>query len=50
MEEKPQISQERQEILNRIKDNSILKGITISGGEPLCKQNIKKLDIILSSL
>ena len=30
-----------QEILDKIKDNSILKGITISGGEPLCKENIK---------
>ena len=33
----------KEEILNRIKDNSILKGITISGGEPLCKQNIKEV-------
>ena len=30
----------KQEILNRINENSILKGITISGGEPLCKENI----------
>jgi len=33
----------KQEILNKIKDNSILKGITISGGEPLCKENIKEV-------
>lgn len=37
----------QQEILNKIKDNSILKGITISGGEPLCKENIPEvLDFI----
>lgn len=29
-----------EEILERIKENSILNGITISGGEPLCKENI----------
>ena len=29
-----------QEIIDRICENSILKGITISGGEPLCKENI----------
>mgnify|MGYP004670743547 FL=1 len=29
-----------EEILKRIKGNSILNGITISGGEPLCKENI----------
>lgn len=29
-----------QEILKRIEENSILNGITISGGEPLCKENI----------
>ena len=29
-----------QDLLDRIKENSILKGITISGGEPLCKENI----------
>lgn len=37
----------KQEILDKIKDNSILKGITISGGEPLCKENIPEvLDFI----
>lgn len=30
----------QQQIIERICQNSILKGITISGGEPLCKQNI----------
>ena len=29
-----------EEILKRIKENSILNGITISGGELLCKENI----------
>lgn len=29
-----------EEILKRIEENSILNGITISGGEPLCKENI----------
>ena len=29
-----------EEILKRIKENSILNGITISGGDPLCKENI----------
>ena len=28
-----------EEILNKIKENSILKGVTISGGEPLCPEN-----------
>ncbi len=32
-----------QEIIDRICENSILKGITISGGEPLCKQNIPEV-------
>lgn len=30
----------KEEIIERIKENSILKGITISGGEPLCKENV----------
>lgn len=33
----------KQEILNRIQENSILKGITVSGGEPLCKENIAEV-------
>lgn len=31
-------------ILERIKENSILKGITISGGEPLCPENINDVN------
>jgi len=33
----------KQEIIDRICDNSILKGITISGGEPLCNENITEV-------
>lgn len=33
----------REEILERIKNNCIIKGITISGGEPLCKENIPEV-------
>jgi len=32
------------EIIERIKNNSILNGITISGGEPLCKENISEVN------
>lgn len=38
---------DKQAIIDRICENSILKGITISGGEPLCKENIPEvLDFI----
>lgn len=38
---------DKEKIINRICENSILKGITISGGEPLCKENITEvLDFI----
>ena len=30
-------------ILDRIRENSILKGITLSGGEPLCQENMEEL-------
>lgn len=33
----------KEDILNKIQENSILNGITISGGEPLCKENIKEV-------
>lgn len=37
----------KQEIIDKIAENSILKGITISGGEPLCPENIPEvLDFI----
>lgn len=39
----------KEDIINKIMDNSILKGITISGGEPLCMENIEEvLDFIKS--
>lgn len=40
----------KEDILNRIKENSILKGITISGGEPLCKQNIKEVSEFITDV
>ena len=39
----------KQEIIDRICENSILKGVTLSGGEPLCKENIPEvLDFVKS--
>ena len=39
----------KQEIINRICENSILKGVTLSGGEPLCEENIPEvLDFVKS--
>lgn len=39
----------KEEIIEKITQNSILKGITISGGEPLCKENVAGvLDFIQS--
>lgn len=38
---------DKTKILKKIENNSILKGITISGGEPLCTENINEvLDFI----
>lgn len=34
---------DKEKIINRICENSILKGITISGGEPLCYENIAEV-------
>ena len=34
---------DKQKIIDRICENSILKGITISGGEPLCKENVSEV-------
>ena len=34
---------DEKEIIEKIVDNSILKGVTISGGEPLCPENIKEV-------
>ena len=40
---------QKEELIEKIKENSILKGVTISGGEPLCKENQEEvLDFIKS--
>ncbi len=31
---------DEENILNRINNNSIIKGVTFSGGEPLCEENV----------
>ena len=33
----------KEEILTKIKDNFILQGVTVSGGEPLCPENTKEV-------
>lgn len=37
-------------IIERIKENSILNGITISGGEPLCEENIGEVNHFIEHL
>ncbi len=41
---------DKEKIINRICENSILKGITISGGEPLCKENIAEVGEFIKDL
>ena len=37
-------------IIDRIKENSILNGVTISGGEPLCEENISEVNKFIEKL
>lgn len=40
---------EKEELIAKMKENSILKGVTLSGGEPLCKENVPEiLDFVKS--
>ena len=38
------------QIIERIKENSILSGITVSGGEPLCKENIAEVNKFIENV
>lgn len=38
------------QIIERIKENSILSGITVSGGEPLCKENIAEVNKFIENI
>jgi len=40
----------KKEIISRIKENSILNGVTISGGEPLCPENITEVNSFIEDL
>ena len=41
---------DERKILTRIQENSILNGITISGGEPLCKENIAEVNKFIENV
>jgi anaerobic ribonucleoside-triphosphate reductase activating protein len=41
---------DQERIIERIKENSILNGITISGGEPLCKENIEQVNNFIEAV
>ena len=34
---------EKDELISKMKENSILKGVTLSGGEPLCNENVPEI-------
>lgn len=34
---------EKDELIAKMKENSILKGVTLSGGEPLCPENVPEI-------
>ena len=41
---------DQEKLINKIKENSILRGITISGGEPLCKENIAEVNNFIDAV